>query len=175
MTPLAFEALYQAEWQELEELLDQVLKRTSKRAKEPLRGERIAALYRRACEHLALARAPSYPAYLLDRLDRLTADAHCHLSTAWRTGASALVAMCRAIFRALCADHVYVWLATALFAVPMLVLGVLVYTSPLVYPSTTPRRPRRSRSCTLALEGKSAVRAMRATTGRCSASISATT
>ena len=39
-------------------------------------GERIAALYRRACEHLALARARSYPAYMLDRLERLTADAH---------------------------------------------------------------------------------------------------
>ena len=44
MTPLAFEALYQAEWQELEELLDGVLKRTSKPPREPPRGERIAAL-----------------------------------------------------------------------------------------------------------------------------------
>ena len=44
MTPLAFEALYQAEWQELEELLDRVLKRTRREFKEPLRGERIAAL-----------------------------------------------------------------------------------------------------------------------------------
>ena len=42
MTPLAFEALYRAEWQELEEHLDCVLKRTSKPPKEPLRGERIA-------------------------------------------------------------------------------------------------------------------------------------
>ena len=57
MTPLAFEALYQAEWQELEEHLDRLLNRTSKRTQEPLRGERVAALYRRACEHLALARA----------------------------------------------------------------------------------------------------------------------
>ena len=39
MTPLAFEALYQAEWQELEELLDRVLKRTSAKFTEPLRGE----------------------------------------------------------------------------------------------------------------------------------------
>jgi hypothetical protein len=44
MTPLTFEALYQAEWQELEELLDRVLKRTSVKFEEPLRGERIAAL-----------------------------------------------------------------------------------------------------------------------------------
>ena len=77
MTPLTFEGLYEAEWQELEELLDRVLGRKKKAAsREALRGERIAALYRRACEHLALARARSYPAYLVDRLDRLTADAH---------------------------------------------------------------------------------------------------
>jgi hypothetical protein len=62
MTPLSFEALYQDEWQELEALLDQVLKR-AKPAGEAVRGERIAALYRRACEHLALARARAYPAY----------------------------------------------------------------------------------------------------------------
>ena len=39
-------------------------------------GARVAALYRRACENLALARARSYPAYMVDRLERLTADAH---------------------------------------------------------------------------------------------------
>ena len=49
MKPLAFEALYQAEWQELEEHLDRLLNRTSKRSKEPLRGERVAALFRRGC------------------------------------------------------------------------------------------------------------------------------
>ena len=90
MTPLAFEALYQAEWQELEEHLDRLLNRTSKRTKEPLRGERVAALYRRACEHLALARARSYPAYVLDRLDRLTADAHQVIYQQSEFGVSAL-------------------------------------------------------------------------------------
>ena len=39
-------------------------------------GTRVAALYRRACEHLALARARSYPAYVVDRLERITADGH---------------------------------------------------------------------------------------------------
>ncbi|HSC14818.1 MAG TPA: stage II sporulation protein M [Gammaproteobacteria bacterium] len=131
MTPLAFEALYQAEWQELEELLDRVLKRTSKRSNEPLRGERIAALYRRACEHLALARARSYPAYLLDRLDRLTIDAHQVIYQQREFGAAALWRIFSRDFpRAVRADHVYVWLAAALFAIPMLVLGVLVYYEP---------------------------------------------
>ena len=58
MTPLKFEALYQAEWLELEALLDVVLGRKAKgkNTTEAPRGERIAALYRRACEQLALAR-----------------------------------------------------------------------------------------------------------------------
>ncbi len=131
MTPLAFEALYRAEWQELEEHLDAVLKRTSRQPKEPLRGERIAALYRRACEHLALARARSYPAYLLDRLDRLTADAHQVIDQQREFGAAALWRIAARDFpRAVRADAAYVWLATALFAVPTLVLGVLVYFEP---------------------------------------------
>jgi uncharacterized membrane protein SpoIIM required for sporulation len=131
MTPLAFEALYRAEWQELEEHLDRVLKRTSKPPKEPLRGERIAALYRRACEHLALARARSYPAYLLDRLDRLTADAHQVIYQQREFGAAALWRIVSRDFpRAVRADAAYVWIAAALLAVPTLVLGVLVYFQP---------------------------------------------
>ena len=131
MTPLAFEALYQAEWQELEELLDRVLKRTSKTSKEPPRGERIAALYRRACEHLALARARSYPAYLLDRLDRLTADAHQVIYQQREFGAAEVWRIVSRDFpRAVRADASYVWIATALLAVPTLVLGVLVYYQP---------------------------------------------
>ena len=78
MTPLHFEQLYQAEWDELGAQLRLILAgRTSQSASfDPIRGEHVAYLYRRACEHLALARARSYPRYLLDRLDRLTADAH---------------------------------------------------------------------------------------------------
>jgi uncharacterized membrane protein SpoIIM required for sporulation len=131
MTPLAFEALYQAEWQELEEHLDQLLNRTSKRRKEPLRGERVAALYRRACEHLALARARSYPAYLLDRLDRLTADAHQVIYQQRELGGSALWRIVSRDFpRAVRADQAYVWVATALFTVPLVVVGLLVYFQP---------------------------------------------
>ena len=52
MTPLRFEQLYEAEWTELETLLSLALGRP----KDPLQprasvpGDRIAALYRRACE-----------------------------------------------------------------------------------------------------------------------------
>jgi len=131
VTPLAFEALYQAEWQELEALLDRVLSRTSKKSSEPPRGERIAALYRRACEHLALARARAYPAYLVDRLDRLTADAHQVIYQQRELGVAALWHLVSRDFpRAVRADAMYVWLAAVLFAVPTLVLGVLVYHRP---------------------------------------------
>jgi uncharacterized membrane protein SpoIIM required for sporulation len=131
MTPLAFEALYQAQWQELEQHLDRLLGRTSKRSQEPLRGERVAALYRRACEHLALARARSYPAYLVDRLDRLTADAHQVIYQQREFGVSALRRIVTRDFpRAVRANSGYVWLATALFAVPLLVVGLLVYFQP---------------------------------------------
>jgi uncharacterized membrane protein SpoIIM required for sporulation len=132
MTPLTFEALYQAEWQELEELLDRVLGRKRKAASpEQLRGERIAALYRRACEHLALARARSYPAYLVDRLDRLTADAHQVIYQQREFGAGALWRIFSHDFpRAVRADAVYVWIAAALFVLPTFVLGVLVYFKP---------------------------------------------
>src|SRR5512134_923146 len=133
MTPLQFEALYQEEWQELEGLLDRVLQRKagSKRSQAPLHGERIAALYRRACEQLALARARSYPAYLVDRLDRLTADAHQVIYQQRELGAGALWQIFARDFpRAVRADGVYVAIAAALFAIPTVVLGVLVYYRP---------------------------------------------
>src|SRR5688572_23149322 len=132
MTPLTFEALYQAEWQELEELLDRVLGRKRKAASpEQLRGERIAALYRRACEHLALARARSYPAYLLDRLARVTNDAHQVIYQQRAVGAAALwLIVSRDFPRAVRADAAYVWIATLLLAIPSIVLGLLVHDRP---------------------------------------------
>ncbi|HUQ52050.1 MAG TPA: stage II sporulation protein M [Gammaproteobacteria bacterium] len=132
MTPLKFEELYQAEWQELEDLLDRVLGRKKKAASaEPLRGERIATLYRRACEQLALARARSYPAYLVDRLDRLTADAHQVIYQQREFGAGALWRIFARDFpRAVRADAVFVSIAAALFVIPTIVLGVVVYYRP---------------------------------------------
>src|SRR5687767_5433691 len=115
MTPLTFEALYQAEWQELEELLDRVLGRKKASETTTVRGERIAGLYRRACEHLALARARSYPAYLVDRLDRLTADAHQVIYQQREFGLGALWRIVTRDFpHAVRADAGYVWLAAAL-------------------------------------------------------------
>jgi uncharacterized membrane protein SpoIIM required for sporulation len=131
MTPLAFEALYDGEWQELESLLDRLLARKGGPRARHLDGARVAALYRRACEHLALARARSYPAYLTDRLERLTGDAHQVIYQQREFGFAALLKIFSRDFpRAVRADARYVWLAIALLALPSVVLGVLVYRQP---------------------------------------------
>src|SRR5205085_298388 len=56
MTPYSFERLYEEDWRELETLLER-LRTTAARRSSPVPGARFAALYRRTCEHLALARA----------------------------------------------------------------------------------------------------------------------
>jgi len=133
MTPLQFEALYQDDWAELDALLNRVLGRADTRTlvQEEVSGARVAALYRRACEQLALAKARSYPAYLVDRLERLTADAHQVIYRQQAFGAASLKAMLATDFpRAVRAQARYVAAATALFVVPMLAVGVLVYLYP---------------------------------------------
>ena len=133
MTPLQFEALYQGEWTELEGLLDRVLRRGGKRsaAAEPVQGARVAVLYRRACEQLALARARSYPAYLVDRLDRLTADGHQVIYRRHEFGAARVKAMMAVEFPcAVRALGPYVAAAAGLFVLPMVAVALLVYSHP---------------------------------------------
>jgi uncharacterized membrane protein SpoIIM required for sporulation len=133
MTPLHFEDLYHAEWDELESQLTLILdgRENQKNTLHPVRGERVAELYRRACEHLALARARNYPRYLLDRLDRLTADAHQVIYQRREFGVTRLK---RAILydfpRAVRAHAGYVWTSAALFVLPLLLVGWLVYERP---------------------------------------------
>jgi uncharacterized membrane protein SpoIIM required for sporulation len=132
MTPLQFEQLYAAEWNELETDLRLVLEgRLANRGGEPVRGERVAALYRRACEHLALARARNYPRYLLDRLDRLTSDAHQVIYQRRELGWSRLRRLFAADFpRAVRAHAPYVWVSAGLLFLPMFLFGWLVYERP---------------------------------------------
>jgi uncharacterized membrane protein SpoIIM required for sporulation len=132
MTPLQFEELYQGEWQELGSLLDQLLNRGHKaRRRELIRADRVAVLYRRACEHLALARARSYPPYLLDQLERLTSDAHQVIYQQRDFGLLKLQRFLTHDFpgsvRSLAA---YVWISAALLYIPTFVIGWLVYKRP---------------------------------------------
>jgi uncharacterized membrane protein SpoIIM required for sporulation len=133
MTPLHFEQMYQAEWDELAAQLRLIFadKTHQSASFEPIRGEHVAYLYRRACEHLALARARSYPRYLLDRLDRLTADAHQVIYQRREFGfARAKRAILRDFPRAVRAHATYVWISAALFLLPMVLVGWLVYERP---------------------------------------------
>jgi uncharacterized membrane protein SpoIIM required for sporulation len=134
MTPLQFEALYQRDWDELENALDAIGKRgpqLKNRSKELPSGERVAELYRRACEHLALARARAYPTHITERLDQLTADAHQVIYQRREFGAGRLRRMFAVEFpRAVRAHALYVWIAAAVFGLPTLILGVLVYHQP---------------------------------------------
>lgn len=130
MTPLEFEARYQSEWEELQALLQQ-LRLGGRKSDTPFAGERFASLYRRACEQLALARARAYPAYIVDRLNQLTADAHQAIYQRQEFGLARLRRLIAIDFpRAVHRDAAYVWLATAIFGLPLLVLGVLVYLKP---------------------------------------------
>jgi len=131
VTPLQFEALYQSEWQELEILLQRFF--VTRRKAEPgtLQGERLATLYRRVCEQLALARARSYPAYMLDRLERLTGNAHQVIYQRGEFGIATVKRLVSVEFPLTVRAHAaYVLVAGALLFVPMLIVGLLVYFRP---------------------------------------------
>jgi uncharacterized membrane protein SpoIIM required for sporulation len=132
MTPLRFEELYQAEWAELDRFLDKQAGRITIGVDQaPVSAARAAALYRRACEHLALARARSYPAYIVTRLERLTAEAHQRIYQQRELGVARLMRMAAVDFpRTVRAHKWYVAVAAALFLLPTLVLGFLVYFRP---------------------------------------------
>ena len=133
MTPLSFEQLYQHEWMELETLLDRLLGRKvgASEPPSPVSGARLAALYRRACEHLALARARCYPAYMVDRLERMTADAHqlvYHRSEFGLMRAGRLIAV---DFPSAVRKHAsHVTVAAATFLLPAVIVASLVYRQP---------------------------------------------
>ena len=131
MTPLQFEARYQAEWDELESLLSKLTRRGKRKGEVPVAGERFAGLYRRACEQLALARTRAYPAYIVDRLNQLTADAHQVIYQRQEFGLERLRQMVAYDFpRAVRAHRAYVGLSAATFVIPLLVLGGLIYAKP---------------------------------------------
>jgi len=134
MSPLQFETEYQAEWSELQSMLARLQGNTSVKSKDkppPLSGDRLAKLYRRACEHLALARARAYPAHIIELLDQITADAHQVIYSRREFGVARLVKLVTQDFPCSVRAHArYVWLATAVFVVPLLVMGLLVHTQP---------------------------------------------
>lgn len=133
MTPFSFEQMYGDEWAELETLLEHAAGRKSGglRARVAVPGERVAALYRRACEHLALARARSYPAYIVDRLERMTSNGHQLIYQQREFGLDQLARLAAVDFpRSVRRHGWYVALAAATFLLPTIIIGVLVYRRP---------------------------------------------
>lgn len=133
MTPLRFEQMYQDVWTELERSLDRSLGRTviDLGPATPVSGARVASLYRRTCEHLALARARSYPAYIVERLERVTSDAHQLIYRRREFGRARLLELLAHDFpSAVRLNIAYVAVAAAVFLVPAIVVGLLVYRQP---------------------------------------------
>lgn len=135
MTPFQFEQRRRADWDELEDLLDRLERRRPALGKTgaPARPDaaRLAFLYRRACEHLALAQARSYPAALTARLDALAQRAH---QAIYRRGEFGLARLARLLLiefpRRVRQQRGYVLAAALIFCVPLAALGVLTWHAP---------------------------------------------
>jgi uncharacterized membrane protein SpoIIM required for sporulation len=141
MTPLQFESRWRAEWDELAALLDAATGvRRSRGAEggfaEPppsklVAAERLALLYRRVCEHLALARARAYPAPLVAELDALTHRAHQVIYAGGDRGWRQLGRLFALDVPRMVRRHAaYVALATAVFFGPLVVMGLLTWWQP---------------------------------------------
>ena len=132
MTPLRFQELYERDWAELQSLLDALSTVTlTSGPRDGASGARAAALYRQACEHLALARARSYPAYIIDHLEDLTSRAHQLIYQQREFGLGRLRRLINIDFPCAVREHrAYVAVAAATFLLPTLLVGLLVYSRP---------------------------------------------
>jgi hypothetical protein len=123
MTPLLFESLYSPTWTELGQLLDRIEgpQRTAD-------GARLSELYRRSCEHLALARSRAYPIQLTERLESLTERAHQVIYRRHDYGVARLKQLVLVDFpECVRAHRWHVLVATLLFVVPLLGAGLATY------------------------------------------------
>lgn len=139
MTPIEFERRYAPAWERLETLLGRLDGGNVKRDAGAPHGSRsadaIPPLYREVCHHLALARDRGYPSYLVVRLNGLVQRAHQVLyrprtrfwTLAWRFFSLEFPALLRA-------NRAFMAASTAAFALPLVIMGLLVYQLPeLVY------------------------------------------
>ncbi len=132
MTPRQFEAAYAALWTELEALLGQAEGTVKRNKTQPsLDGARLSMLYRRCCEHLALAQARDYPIALTQRLESLTQRAHQLIYRRPGDGMARFRQMVLVeVPQAVRAHRWYVLVATLLFMVPTLAVGLASYFDP---------------------------------------------
>ena len=128
MTPLQFEAQHADAWQEL----DAALAPTSRKHRSaPADRARIAALYRAACEHLAIAESRSYPVWLIERLEALTSRGHQRVYRQPDFGIDKLRRLFGVDFpTAVRAYRLQMLIALVAFVGPLLAIGVLSYVDP---------------------------------------------
>jgi uncharacterized membrane protein SpoIIM required for sporulation len=130
MTPLLFESLYSPTWKELGELLDRA-EGTRKEAADKrgfADGARLSELYRRSCEHLALARSRAYPIHLTEQLDSLTDRAHRLIYRRHDYGILRFKQLVLVDFpETVRAQRWYVLISALLFLVPLLGTGWATY------------------------------------------------
>lgn len=129
MTPLQFEAEHGALWDELDAALGALPK--PRRAAAPADRARVAALYRAACEHLAIAESRAYPVWLIERLESLTARGHQRVYRQTDFGLDRLARLFLVDFPAAVRVHrLHVLVALLAFAGPLIVVGALSYLDP---------------------------------------------
>ncbi len=139
MTPLQFEATNDATWREFEAACDAADRRPRRGLRRAARARpgasidraRFAELYRAACEHLALAQARAYPVALIERLEALTARGHQRIYRQSDFGMSNLGRLFLVDFPArVRAQRIEVLIATIVFALPLLAVGLASYLDP---------------------------------------------
>lgn len=139
-----FESRHQAQWQQFEQLLDQ-LERGRARAED---CQTFVQDYRRLCQHLALAQERGYSSYLIDPLQQLVLRGHQQLYRQ-RTAISANVLgfLLAGFPRLVRQEWRLVLIASLLFFGSLLGIGLLVYLYPeLVYSLVSPQQVSEMRS-----------------------------
>ena len=125
MTPLDFEAAYAPLWAELEAVI-----RTAE-TRRKFDGARLATLYRRVCEHLALAQARAYPIHLTQRLEGLTQSAHRLIYRRHDYGLARFARLALVDFpEAVRAHRFYLLVSALMFVLPLLMAGWAAWRDP---------------------------------------------
>ncbi|WP_213959738.1 stage II sporulation protein M [Variovorax sp. dw_954] len=125
MTPLQFEEMHAPLWAELEAEVG-VAERKRK-----FDGARLATLYRRVCEHLALAQARAYPVHMTQRLETLTQSAHRLIYRRHDYGMARLGRLVLVDFpEAVRAHGGFLLAAALLFTLPLLLAGFAAWHDP---------------------------------------------
>lgn len=122
---------YQAQWQTLRELLDKLDESRRQRRQSTAELSELPQLYRRICNHYAIARSRRYSPALVGQLKELVWNGHRAL---YRQGGAdwwRLLGFIAVTFpRTLRAHSPYFWIATALFLFPALLVGGLCFSNP---------------------------------------------